>query len=202
MSHHRWRTCGLGCPVDPNEHYGSTDHVIGRDLLTKPDEPGNIVVVIFPDNAFKYVSSFQKHLPQLFPKQETEAPAAVKVDPFAAHLQSAIALAEKSPDVINVHEAKRLLDMGIPLIDVRTIEEFAKVRVAEATNVPLAELAKGGTDALPVDRQAPVMAICGVGKRSLYGQLLLKAQGYRDVKSVDGGMNAWTKAELPTTSNS
>jgi cysteine synthase len=28
-----------------------------------PDEPGNLVVVIFPDNAFKYASSFVKHLP-------------------------------------------------------------------------------------------------------------------------------------------
>ena len=30
-----------------------------------PDEPGNSVVVVFPDNAFKYASSFAKHLPQV-----------------------------------------------------------------------------------------------------------------------------------------
>ncbi|MFT7621150.1 MAG: cysteine synthase, partial [Myxococcota bacterium] len=30
-----------------------------------PDEPGNIVVVIFPDNIFKYASSVVKHLPQV-----------------------------------------------------------------------------------------------------------------------------------------
>jgi cysteine synthase/rhodanese-related sulfurtransferase len=171
-------------------------------LRSIPDEPGNVVVVIFPDNAFKYASSFQKHLPQLFPKQETGAPIAVKTDPFAAHLQSAIALAEKGPDVIDVHEAKRLLDAGIPLIDVRTIEEFARLRVAEAKNVPLNELAKGELTGLPADLQEPILAICGVGKRSLYGQLLLKAQGYRDVKSVAGGMNAWARANLPTASNS
>src|SRR5208283_1424724 len=31
-----------------------------------PDEPGAVCVVIFPDNAFKYMSSFKKHLPELF----------------------------------------------------------------------------------------------------------------------------------------
>ena len=32
-------------------------------LKLVPDEPGNLAVVIFPDNAFKYASSFVKHLP-------------------------------------------------------------------------------------------------------------------------------------------
>jgi cysteine synthase len=36
-------------------------------LQTVPYEPGNVVVVVFPDNAFKYISSFLKHLPKVFP---------------------------------------------------------------------------------------------------------------------------------------
>ena len=34
----------------------------------------------------------------------------------------------------------------------------------------------------------------------LYALLLLKAQGYSDVKSVAGGMGAWTEAGLPVAS--
>jgi rhodanese-related sulfurtransferase len=34
--------------------------------------------------------------------------------------------------------------------------------------------------------------------RSLYAQLLLKAQGYTTVKNVDGGIAAWISAGLPT----
>jgi rhodanese-related sulfurtransferase len=161
-----------------------------------PDEPGNIAVVIFPDNAFKYVSSFQKHLPELFPKPD-EANAAAPADPFAPHLQAALELAEKGPDVIDVRAAKQLLEAGVPVVDVRNPDEFAKSRIAAASNVPLPELSKGRTDGLPTDRHAPVITICARGKRSLYGLLLLKAQGYQDVKSVAGGMGAWIDAGLP-----
>ena len=162
-----------------------------------PDEPGNIAVVIFPDNAFKYVSSFQKHLPELFPKLD-EATAVAPSDPFAPHLQAALDIAEKGPDVIDVRVAKQLLEAGVPVVDVRDPDEFAKSRIAAASNVPLPELSKGRTAGLPTDRHAPVITICARGKRSLYGLLLLKAQGYQDVKSVAGGMGAWIEAGLPT----
>jgi cysteine synthase/rhodanese-related sulfurtransferase len=165
-----------------------------------PDEPGNIVVVIFPDNAFKYISSFQKHLPQLFPNQEATAPAAAAADPFAPHLQAAFELAEKGPDVIDVFAANDMIASGVPLVDVRNPDEFARERISEARNVPLPALSKGATAGLPPDRSAPVVTICARGKRSLYGLLLLKAQGYQNVKSVAGGMGAWVESGLPTQS--
>jgi cysteine synthase/rhodanese-related sulfurtransferase len=167
---------------------------------TIPDEPGNVVVVIFPDNAFKYISSFQRHLPQLFPAPAPEAQAAPPSDPFAKHLQAAFDLAEKGPDVIDVFEANEQLVSGVPIIDVRNPDEFASVRITEARNVPLPALSKGETAGLPADRQAPVITICARGKRSLYGLLLLKAQGYQNVKSVAGGMGAWVESGLPTQS--
>jgi cysteine synthase/rhodanese-related sulfurtransferase len=165
-----------------------------------PDEPGNIVVVIFPDNAFKYISSFQKHLPQLFPNQEATAPSATASDPFAPHLQAAFEFAEKGPDVIDVFAANDMLASGVPLIDVRNPDEFARERISDASNVPLPALSKGATAGLPLDRSAPVVTICARGKRSLYGLLLLKAQGYQNVKSVAGGMGAWVESGLPTQS--
>ena len=63
-----------------------------------PDEPGNVCVVIFPDNAFKYASSFKKHLPELFPAAKEEAPAA---GPSPDVLQSIQNLAQGSADVID-----------------------------------------------------------------------------------------------------
>jgi cysteine synthase/rhodanese-related sulfurtransferase len=165
---------------------------------TIPDEPGNLVVVIFPDNAFKYVSSFQRHLPQLFPRQDAKTAAPASSDPFAQHLRAAFAFAEKGPDVIDVHEAKKMLDAGVPVLDVRNPDEFAQERIPEARNLPLPALSKGAKDGLPADRQAPVITICARGQRSLYGLLLLKAQGYQIVKSVAGGMGAWVNAGLPT----
>lgn len=168
-------------------------------LRSVPDEPGNLVVVVFPDNAFKYISSFQKHLPQLFPKEvEDEAPTVVPEDPFAAHLRATVAFAEKGPDVIDVHQAKQLVAEGVTLVDVRNPNEFAKVRIAEAFNLPLPALSSGSSEGLPADRRAPLVAICAAGKRSLYGMLLLKALGYQNVKTVAGGMGHWVEAGLPT----
>jgi len=165
-----------------------------------PDEPGNIAVVIFPDNAFKYISSFQKHLPELFPHQEPASSAAAPSDPFAPHLQAAFDFAEHGPDVIDVFAANDMIASGVPLIDVRNPEEFAQTRISEARNVPLPALSQGATEGLPADRSAPVVTICARGKRSLYGLLLLKARGYQHVKSVAGGMGAWSESGLPTES--
>lgn len=166
-------------------------------LHAVPDEPGVIAVVIFPDNAYKYLSSFRRHLPDLFPPAQDEAPAE-PVNPFAVHLENAFALAKNGPDVIDVAEAKRLLDSGVAVLDVRNPPELARVRIPDAIALPLPELSSGSLDGIPSDRDTPIVTICAAGTRSLYALLLLKAQGYTDVKSVDGGMGAWVEAGLPT----
>jgi rhodanese-related sulfurtransferase len=163
-------------------------------LRAVPDEPGVVAVVIFPDNAYKYLSSFRRHLPDLFPPEEP-APAA---NPFAQHLENAFAIAQNGPDVIDVAEASRLRSVGVTVIDVRNPDEIARARIAGSVPLPLPELSAGSTAGLPVDRDAPLVTICAAGTRSLYALLLLKAAGYRDVKSVAGGMGAWVSAGLPT----
>lgn len=166
-------------------------------LRTIPDEPGVIAVVIFPDNAFKYLSSFRKHLPDLFPPEPEEADAS-PANPFGAYLEDAFALAKSGPDRVDVAEAKRLVESGVTLVDVRNPPEVQQVRLSESVNLPLPELSAGSLDGLPPDRATPILTLCGVGTRSLYALLLLKAQGYTDVRSVDGGINAWVEAGLPT----
>lgn len=160
-----------------------------------PDEPGVVAVVIFPDNAFKYTSSFRRHLPDLFPAEPETVVA--PANPFQEHLDAAFAFAKGGPDVVEVHEAKRLLDAGVSVIDVRNPDEVERVRIGRATNVPLPELSQGRTEGLPKDLNAPVVTICAAGTRSLYALLILKAKGYTNVKSVDGGMSAWVSAGLP-----
>ena len=64
--------------------------------------------------------------------------------------------------------------------------------------LPLPELSAGSLAGLPTDKDTPLLTICAAGTRSLYALLLLKAQGYTDVRSVDGGMASWVDAGLPT----
>ncbi|MFT8395459.1 pyridoxal-phosphate dependent enzyme [Propionibacterium sp.] len=164
-------------------------------LQAIPDDEGVVAVVIFPDNAFKYSSSFRRHLPGLFPADEAEQSA--PVNPFASTLAAAFDLAQVGPDVIDADEAKRLLDSGVPIVDVRTPDEVEQVHIDGSVPLPLSELAEGETQGLPADHAQEVVTICSAGRRSLYALLLLKAQGYQNVKSVDGGMGAWITAGLP-----
>ena len=163
-----------------------------------PDEPGVVAVVIFPDNAFKYTSSLQKHLPELFPAERSEPADAVAANPFAVHLDAAFELAKHGPDIVDVAEVRRLQNAGAVLVDVRNASELERIRIPGALNVPLPQLSQGSLDGLPDDKDQPVLTVCAAGVRSLYALLLLKAQGYRDVRSIDGGVAAWVEAALPT----
>ncbi len=167
-------------------------------LKSVPDEPGNIAVVVFPDNIFKYISSIQRHLPNLFSAAKQAEPTLSKPDPFAPHLQAAFEIASKGTDIIDVRQAKALFDQGFPIVDVRNPDEFAQKRIPETNNVPLPELSQGRTEGLPPDPTRTLLAICASGKRSVYGMLLLKARGYQSVKSIAGGIGAWANAGLPT----
>jgi len=162
-----------------------------------PDEPGVVAVVIFPDQAFKYTSSFRKHLPDLFPDDSAEA-APRPANPYAIHLEHAVALAKSGPDSVDVAEAKRLLDHGAILIDVREPAEVARLSIAASIKLPLPQLSDGSLDGVPANHESPIMTICASGVRSLYAQMLLKAQGYSTVKNVSGGIAAWVEAGLPT----
>ena len=160
-----------------------------------PDEPGTVVVVIFPDNVFKYATSVRRHLPELFPAQQATPNA--EPSPGEAIFGSMVAHARRSPDVIDAGAAGALLkEKRALLIDVRSPEEFAERHAKGAINIPLGELDDEAD--LPDDRQAPLITICAVGQRSLMAMLVLKSIGYRNVKNVAGGLNAWVAGGLPT----
>lgn len=158
---------------------------------TVPDEPGTVVVVIFPDNAFKYISSFRKHLPELFAAAKPEVKLPPSLDPI-------LDFARQSPDILGPVEAEAYVRAtGATLVDVRSAEEFAAGHIPGATNVPLPNIVAGYA-VLPDDKSAAIVTFCKVGERSLHGLLLLKSMGYQQVKSVRGGILAWTAAGLAT----
>lgn len=174
----------------------SSGMALAGALSQIPDEPGVVAVVIFADDVFKYMSSIRKHLPQLFPGAK-QAPT------LSGPLAGIMDIARNSPDVITPEEAKAYLEKtpSATLVDVRGLDEYAKQHPEGAFNVPLADIASGVASVLPQDKSAPILAVCKVGERSLTGMLLLKARGYKDVKSVRGGLDAWVSAGLPTATS-
>jgi cysteine synthase/rhodanese-related sulfurtransferase len=173
----------------------SSGMALAGALKLVPDEPGVVCVVIFPDNAFKYASSMRKHLPELFKTAKPEGGA------VNSNLANIVEFARNSADVIEPAEAKALLDAkgGAALVDVRSAAEFASGHAPDAVNVPLPDLAGGYPSGLPEDKGTPIVTICKIGERSLYGMLLLKSLGYQNVKNIRGGLQAWTAAGLPAS---
>lgn len=171
----------------------SSGMALAGALKLVPDEPGVVAVVMFPDNAFKYPASMRKHLPELFAGTKPVGAG------LSSNLENIVEFARSSEDVIEPAQAKALLDgERAMLVDVRSPEEFATGHAPGAHNVPLPDLAGGYGAGLPDDKAAPIVTVCKVGERSLYGMLLLKSLGYQNVKNIRGGLQAWTAAGLPT----
>jgi MFS family permease len=75
------------------------------------------------------------------------------------------------------------------LLDVRSADEFAHDHVEGAANVPLPELE---AELARLDPALPVITICGKGGgRSETAARLLRENGFRDVRSLCGGTEAW-----------
>ncbi|MDH5276710.1 MAG: rhodanese-like domain-containing protein, partial [Gammaproteobacteria bacterium] len=162
------------------------------------DEPGAVVVVIFPDNIFKYASSVQRQFPAMFANLK-QAPAAESVN--GRLLKSMIENSRNPHDTIEIDEVRHLLqsDEKPLLIDVRDRATFQKEHVAGALNIPLEEL-KDDVAGLPGDRTAPIVTVCSRGNVSLSGLLMLKSLGYRNVRSMNGGTVGWRDRGFPVGS--
>ena len=81
---------------------------------------------------------------------------------------------------------------GVPLIDVREVDEFAAGHVPGAIIIPMSGIG-GRLDELP---DGAFDVICAVGGRSGRVVEALEARGY-DATNVDGGTNDWIASGFP-----
>ncbi|MCH8852942.1 MAG: rhodanese-like domain-containing protein, partial [Planctomycetes bacterium] len=85
------------------------------------------------------------------------------------------------------------------LVDIRPPDYYAKNRIAGSINIPEDDLPKRVAE-LPSDRDAPIVMLCGIGKFSKGTVLYMKSLGYRNVRSMKGGLNEWVRKGHPTES--
>lgn len=97
---------------------------------------------------------------------------------------------------ISVLDALRMLEGGMPLLDIREPEETALGAARDSVFAPMANLLETPGSWLP-DPQSPAMLICASGSRSRVAMQTLQAQGYTRVVSVAGGFRAWRESGLP-----
>ena len=90
-------------------------------------------------------------------------------------------------DTISSKEfAKIFKNNSVCVIDVRQPEEYKQKRLPRSKLVPLNQIENGNMTDIPKDQM--VYIICRSGRRSLVAVSILKAYGYEDVISIDGGI--------------
>jgi rhodanese-related sulfurtransferase len=94
---------------------------------------------------------------------------------------------------VSREEARKLIEEGAQLVDVRAEHEWDAGRIAGATHLPLAELAERAGE-IDVDR--PVVLYCRGGNRSTMAAQALTDAGY-DAAKLDEGIVGWDEAGLP-----
>jgi cysteine synthase/rhodanese-related sulfurtransferase len=174
----------------------SSGMALAGALRMVPDAPGNVLVVIFPDNIFKYASSVMRHFPELFPA--APAPAAAGSPRDARLYDEMVKHAKTSPDAVSPDEGLAMIEKEKALvIDVREPDQYEAQHVRGAVNIPLERLGDS-IASLPKEKSAPILCVCNRGNISANGMLYLKALGYSRVKSLSGGTLAWAREGLPT----
>jgi rhodanese-related sulfurtransferase len=95
---------------------------------------------------------------------------------------------------VTVREAALLLDSQTPprLIDVREQDEFDYCKIARAELLPLSQFVEKFAALLP-DKSQQILTLCHHGMRSLNAAEYLANLGYTDVKSIAGGIDAWSR---------
>ena len=97
-----------------------------------------------------------------------------------------------NPDEVTVQEMKRALDdpkLGIRVIDVRDPDEYEICHVNGVPQIPLGTLPQRFTE---LDPNQQIYIHCKSGVRSMKAVKFLQEQGFKYVKSVKGGIGAWS----------
>ena len=96
------------------------------------------------------------------------------------------------PDEVTVHDLKKALDnpqLGIQVLDVREPDEYHIARLKGARLMPLSTLAQRLAE---LDPDQPYYLHCKIGERSLGAVRFLRERGFKHLKSVKGGITAWS----------
>lgn len=104
---------------------------------------------------------------------------------------------------VTPRDVKQMLDERRPfiLLDCRRPEEHQFNKIPGNTFIPMSEIERRADELEDEDgnRDTPVIVYCHHGVRSLRVTAALRAMGYSDVKSMAGGIDAWSMGVDPTT---
>lgn len=114
-----------------------------------------------------------------------------------------VAKAKATIKECSIRDVKDCIDAGTVLIDIRELAEYQRGHIPGAMYVSrgllefeiLPALERHGISVPPAE--CDIVLYCGTGGRSALAAKSLDAMGFRNVKSMDGGIVAWAEAKLP-----
>jgi len=97
------------------------------------------------------------------------------------------------PLEIDCQTVKQKLDSnhGFLLLDCREQEEYNLVNIAESQLIPMSEIQQRLSE-LDEHRSLEVIVFCHHGMRSMQVTSWLLQEGFKNVKSMQGGIDAWS----------
>ena len=173
--------------------------LLGAQKVIK-DDPSAVVVIMFPDNVFKYASSIERHFPEFRAVPDNSASnEAPPPSPKETFFDNLVANSRNPNNTLELEDLKKQLDAGDKplLLDVRDAESHTEQHVSGAVNIPVGELGQRQSE-LPDNLNAPIVTICFRGNMSISGMLLLQSLGYNNVQSLKGGTIGWAELGFPT----
>jgi sulfur-carrier protein adenylyltransferase/sulfurtransferase len=106
-----------------------------------------------------------------------------------------------SVEMVDLETARREIDAGAKLIDVREQHEWDESHLEAAQHVPMDELVARLDEVAP-DTSARLLLHCRTDNRSAQMATELASLGYADIGVMEGGIVAWENAGLPTVNAS
>ncbi|MPN18774.1 Coenzyme A disulfide reductase [bioreactor metagenome] len=117
------------------------------------------------------------------PIDNVSTAANVLMNKLAGHLRS-----------INPKDFQKIKgDPSYTLVDVRTPGEYAANRIAGCANIvnlPLGSL-RSEAEKVFTDKQARLVCSCQIDLRGYEAETIMRALGYENVQSLEGGMSGW-----------
>jgi rhodanese-related sulfurtransferase len=100
---------------------------------------------------------------------------------------------------IGTDEAKRMIEAGVRVIDVRQPEEWNRGHIAEAELVPISGVYSFGQalKALNLPPDEDVIFVCAAGQRSAMASEIALLTGFSKVYNLANGMNGWVNRHYP-----
>ena len=112
--------------------------------------------------------------------------------------QQLVAEAKKHVTEISPQKAHEMVSSGAGiLIDVRDQDEREEIHIPSAMHLGRGTLELEIEERVP-DPNAVIICHCGGGGRSALAAESLQKMGYKNVRSMAGGLKAWKDAGLPT----